>query len=116
MKTMITAINAKFIHTSLAVRLLYLAARKEGHDAEFREFVIKDDPSDIAEEFLRSGCGIAAFSCYIWNIGRVEEVCRLLREKAELWDEFEHLYRTLFNNSDKYVAVMECLAEKKKRR
>lgn len=48
------------------------------------------------------------------NMSYVQNIDNLFfRKKAELWDEFEHLYRTLFTNSDKYVAVMECLAEKK---
>lgn len=45
---------------------------------------------------------------YVQNIDNL-----FFRKKAELWDEFEHLYRTLFSNSDKYVAIMECLAEKR---
>ena len=35
------------------------------------------------------------------------------RKKGELWDEFEHLYKTLFTNSDNYVAVVEALSEKR---
>ena len=35
------------------------------------------------------------------------------RKKAELWDEFDHLYKTLFNNSDQYVCIVEALSEKK---
>ena len=32
---------------------------------------------------------------------------------GELWDEFEHLYRTLFLNSDNYVKVVQALSTKK---
>jgi len=35
------------------------------------------------------------------------------KKKGELWDEFEHLYRTLFSNSDNYIKVVEALSEKK---
>jgi len=35
------------------------------------------------------------------------------KKKGELWDEFEHLYNTLFSNSEYYVAVVEALSEKK---
>ena len=35
------------------------------------------------------------------------------KKKGELWDEFEHLYNTLFTNSEYYVAVVEALSEKK---
>ncbi len=32
---------------------------------------------------------------------------------AELWDEFEHLYRTLFKNSELYISVAQALSEKR---
>ena len=35
------------------------------------------------------------------------------RKRAELWDEFTFLYRTLFENSDQYVKVVEALSTKR---
>ena len=35
------------------------------------------------------------------------------RKKAELWDEFTHLYHTLFANGEKYIEVSEVLSRKK---
>jgi len=35
------------------------------------------------------------------------------RKRALLWDEFEHLYATLFNNSEQYLKVVEALSTKK---
>lgn len=84
MKTLLVAINAKFIHTALSVRLLYLAAKAE-HDVSFREYIIKDAPDSIAADILSSGADIVAFSCYIWNIMVVRSVCALLkRERPSL--------------------------------
>ncbi len=34
------------------------------------------------------------------------------RERGELWDEFDHLYNTLFSNSEKYVKVITALSRK----
>ena len=34
------------------------------------------------------------------------------RKNGELWDEFEHLYKTLFTNSDSYIRVVQALSEK----
>ena len=31
------------------------------------------------------------------------------RKRAELWDEFRHLYQTLFSNSESYVKIVEAL-------
>ena len=35
------------------------------------------------------------------------------KKKGELWDEFEHLYATLFSNSDTYIKVVTALSKKK---
>ena len=34
-------------------------------------------------------------------------------KRAELWDEFNHLYRTLFSNSDSYIKIAEALSKKR---
>ena len=36
------------------------------------------------------------------------------RNRSELWDEFDQLYRTLFSNSDKYIKIDESLSKKRK--
>lgn len=35
------------------------------------------------------------------------------RKRAELWDEFEQLYRTLFSNSEQYIRIVEALSRKR---
>ena len=35
------------------------------------------------------------------------------RDGGELWDEFVHLYNTLFSNSDSYIRVVEALSRKR---
>ena len=35
------------------------------------------------------------------------------KKKGELWDEFEHLYHTLFSNSEAYIKVVELLSTKR---
>ena len=35
------------------------------------------------------------------------------KKKGELWDEFDHLYKTLFTNSEKYEKVVAALSEKR---
>ena len=35
------------------------------------------------------------------------------RKKGELWDEFDHLYHTLFTNGDLYIKIAELLSRKK---
>jgi hypothetical protein len=35
------------------------------------------------------------------------------RKRAELWDEFDHLYKTLFSNSEQYIMIVEQLSKKR---
>lgn len=75
MRTILTTLNAKYIHTSLAIRLLYVA-NKDKHDISFKEYTIKEKPINIAEELLQSRPKIIGLSIYIWNV----EQSRLLVE------------------------------------
>src|SRR5688572_5145768 len=75
-KVLICTLNAKYIHTNLAVRLLYqLNKHHEGLD--WKEFTIKEDKDGIVA--LCRGYDVVAFSCYIWNITPTLEVCRRLK-------------------------------------
>ena len=37
----------------------------------------------------------------------------LFKDKGALWDEFGHLYNTLFTNSEKYIKIVEVLSRKR---
>ena len=79
MKTLITTLNSKYIHTSLSLRLLYVSSYKD-HDVSMKEYTIKDKIQNIADDILQGGYDIVAFSCYIWNIEYIKEVCTLLKQ------------------------------------
>ena len=80
MKTLITTLNSKYIHTSLSLRLLYVASYKN-HDVAMKEYTIKDKLENIAEDILAQGYDIVAFSCYIWNIEYIRQLCTILKLK-----------------------------------
>lgn len=82
MKTLITTLNSKFIHTALSLRLLYVSSYKE-HDVCFKEYTIKDRLEHIAEDIISMNKDIVAFSCYIWNIKYIQKVCTLLKKYNE---------------------------------
>lgn len=65
MQLLITTINAKYIHTNLAVRWLYLLNREKAN-IDWREFTLKENQDEIAA--FCSQYEVVAFSCYIWNI------------------------------------------------
>ncbi|NDW12438.1 DUF4080 domain-containing protein [Bacteroides sp. 214] len=84
MKTILSTLNAKYIHTSLALRWLYVA-NKERFDIEFMEFTIKEDVAKIASELLATQCDILGLSVYIWNVTATEKLIKILKEqKPEL--------------------------------
>ncbi len=69
-------INAKFIHSNLAIR--YLA--KMDAEASYREFSIQDRPETVARALFESGETAIFFSCYIWNIEFVLKTCEILKK------------------------------------
>ncbi len=65
MQVLLTTLNSKYIHTNLAIRLLY-ELNKDKHNLHWKEFTIKEDPAKVAE--FCSQYDVIALSCYIWNI------------------------------------------------
>jgi len=84
MKTVITTLNAKYIHTSLAIRWLYIA-NKDRFDISFREYVIKEDIFKTASDLLSCGPDIIGIGIYIWNVEKSAELISILKSlKPEL--------------------------------
>ncbi|MDF2698702.1 MAG: Fe-S oxidoreductase [Haloplasmataceae bacterium] len=78
MKTLLVAINAKYIHTNLAVRYLYTYCNKQ-FVIDFVEFSIKDQLENIIDSIINSNAKIIAFSCYIWNIEYIKDIITNLK-------------------------------------
>lgn len=79
MKVVLTAINAKFIHSNLAVRYLRAFTRKLKYDCIIKEFSINDRKEKILEEIMREKPDMVGFSCYIWNIDFCTSLARLIK-------------------------------------
>ena len=76
MRILLATLNSKYIHTNLAIRLLY-QLNKKYENLEWKEFTINEDKDSIAEAC--SSYDIIAFSCYIWNITPTLEVARKIK-------------------------------------
>jgi hypothetical protein len=77
MRILLTTLNAKYIHTNLAIRLLY-DLNKEYEGLEWKEFTIKEDRDEVAK--FCADFAVIAFSCYIWNIKQTLDVCRRIKD------------------------------------
>ena len=79
MKVTLVGINAKFIHSNLAVRYLKSYTEDLEYECGIVEFSINDKIERILEEILRCKPDIVALSCYIWNIDYVKAIASLIR-------------------------------------
>lgn len=88
MKIILTAINAKYIHSNLAILCLKAYARQSEAVIETAEYTINQRPEQIIQELYRKGPDIFCFSCYIWNIRFIEEIVRTLKKimpSVQIW-------------------------------
>ena len=74
MKILLVAVNAKYIHSNLAVYSLKKAAERPAGEVEIAEYTINQQFFDILSDIYRRQPDVVAFSCYIWNRLMVEEL------------------------------------------
>ncbi len=82
MKILLVALNARYVHTNLAVRYLrevILGQTTGHHEVQIREFSINERLEHIAAEIYEEKPDIIGFSCYIWNMSLMGSLIRHLR-------------------------------------
>ena len=77
MKVVLAALNAKFTHSSLALR--YLTKAASAFNIEAVEYNINQDLAQITADLSARQPDILGFSCYIWNITQVLQIVSDLR-------------------------------------
>lgn len=88
MKTLLVAINSKYIHSNLAVYSLKAYSKDCGMNICIEEFTINQYTNFICKEIYKKKPDIVAFSCYIWNIDFVYEVSLELKKilpNVQIW-------------------------------
>ncbi len=80
MKVLLTAINAKYIHTNLAIYCLKAYAKEYRDHIKFAEFTINNYTDDILQGIYKEKPDFIGFSCYIWNIEMIDQLCVELRK------------------------------------
>lgn len=86
MKFLLAAVNAKYIHSNLAIYSLKAYAeeqRKNSPDCkpwrvELGEYTINQNTAEILGDIYKRKPDAVGFSCYIWNMDTVERLASLL--------------------------------------
>ena len=65
MKILLVAINAKYIHSNLAVYSLKAYSREYSTNVEIANFTINNREEQIIKDIYKSGADVIAFSTYI---------------------------------------------------
>lgn len=78
MKVIASTLNAKYIHTNIAIRYLKAYAQPD-FDVELAEYTIKDPVMNIVTDLVRKKPDVIGFSCYIWNIEETIKVIKMIK-------------------------------------
>ncbi len=79
MNIVCTTLNAKYIHTNIAIRYLKSYAEPE-YDIQLAEYTIKDPVMNIVTDLIRKKPDVIGFSCYIWNIEETIKVINIIKK------------------------------------
>lgn len=69
MKVILAAINAKYIHSNLA---LYTLTASTTYPVQKKEYTINQLEQEILMDLYREKPDVLAFSVYIWNVSMVD--------------------------------------------
>ena len=92
MKVLLCAVNAKYIHSNLAVWSLKAysrqAAKKGGWEVKIKEYTINHYEEEILSDIYQEKADVVVFSCYIWNISMIYSICenlKLVSPGTKIW-------------------------------
>ncbi|PKM49545.1 MAG: B12-binding domain-containing radical SAM protein [Firmicutes bacterium HGW-Firmicutes-7] len=68
MKVLLVGINAKFIHSNLAIRYMQKVANSKEVNIDIVEYTINQRVDEILSDIFKRKPDVLCFSCYLWNI------------------------------------------------
>lgn len=77
---LLVAVNSKYIHSNTAIYYLYEILAQNKIEAEVKSFSINDDIHDALSEIIQNKPKVVCFSCYIWNISFIYDLCNSLKK------------------------------------
>ena len=88
MKILLAAVNAKYIHSNLAVYCLKSYAASKGYAVEIAEYTINQQHGEALRDLYEKKADVVAFSCYIWTIEYIKTIIKdykKIRTQCEIW-------------------------------
>jgi len=79
-KIILTTLNSRFTHTSLALRYLYANMKELQEVSTILEFSINDATQTITEKLLLAQPMIIGIGVYIWNAKEVSELIHIIKK------------------------------------
>lgn len=74
MKIVLMAMNAKYIHSNLAVYSIQSYAERMGYAPMLKEFTINQQEDEILRDLVKEAPDILAVSVYIWNVEQIRNL------------------------------------------
>lgn len=118
MKALLVAVNAKYIHSNLALYSLSKYAERFSDNIELCEYTINQQTDGIVRDIYTRRPDVLFFSCYVWNIEYVRDTARELHkllDKVPIWfggPEVSYDGDRIFNENPYLAGVMTGEGEK----
>lgn len=80
MKFLLASLNAKYIHSNLALYCLSSYCNKYEDNLELSEYTINNQVDAIIGDLYRKKPDVIGFSCYIWNINMIYQISSELKK------------------------------------
>lgn len=80
MNIVLASLNAKFIHSSLALRYIKAYCKNYEEHIKILEMTINHEEDQVIQEIFHAKPDVLAFSCYIWNMVQIKKLIPTLRK------------------------------------
>lgn len=88
MKVLLAAINAKYIHSNLAVYSLRANLLEYKNSVKLKEYTINHQREDVIQDIYLEHPDVLVLSCYIWNIDFIQGILADIKKvlpQTDIW-------------------------------
>lgn len=80
MNIILSTLNSRYTHSSLALRYIYANLNELQNTTEILEFSINDAMQSVAEKLLENSPKIIGLGVYIWNASEIKELVHIIKK------------------------------------